>query len=418
MTAPSATGRVISSRGILVPVMLLWLAGIGLRMTILAVPPVIPLIHVDLGLTETQVGVLTGLAPLLFALAAVPGSLLIARLGAVTTVVLGLVVTAIGGALRGAAPNAALLFAATVLTGLGVAIMHPSMPSLVRQWLPLRIGFGTAVYTNGLLVGEIVPVALTIPVLLPLLGGSWRLDLAVWGAPVALIALTILALAPRQAATVARPGRRRWWPDWNDSLVWRLGVMLGTVNAGYFATNAFLPDYLTATGQADLISGALTGLNVGQMPASILLLLFAGHLERRLWPYVVSGLLALLGFAGVVVGSGSWVIASTLVLGFALAFVLILVLALPPLLSTPDNLHRLSAAMFTISYSCAVVVPIVSGLAWDVTGIPSIAFAPMAVGTVLMIALTPTIDLGRKARACSGEVDTGSPTRTCGTQGD
>jgi len=106
--------------------------------------------------------------------------------------------------------------------------------------------------------------------------------------------------------------------------------------------------------------------------------------------------LALVGFAGVVLCSGPWVIASTLLLGFALASVLILVLALPPLLSAPENLHRLSAAMFTISYSCAVVVPIVSGLAWDVTGIPSVAFAPMALATLLMIALTPTIDLRRK----------------------
>ncbi|HLN07360.1 MAG TPA: MFS transporter, partial [Xanthobacteraceae bacterium] len=154
--------------------------------------------------------------------------------------------------------------------------------------------------------------------------------------------------------------------------------------------------YLTATGQADLISGALTGLNLGQLPASFLLLAIAGRLERRLWPYVVSGLLTLVGFAGVVLCTGPWVIASTLLLGFALSSVLILVLALPPLLSAPENLHRLSAAMFTISYSCAVVVPIVSGLSWDITGIPSIAFAPMALATLLMIALTPTLDLRRK----------------------
>ena len=46
---------------------LLWLAGIGLRITILAVPPVIPLIRPYLGMSETQVGILTGLPPVLFA---------------------------------------------------------------------------------------------------------------------------------------------------------------------------------------------------------------------------------------------------------------------------------------------------------------------------------------------------------------
>jgi MFS transporter, CP family, cyanate transporter len=284
-----------------------------------------------------------------------------------------------------------------VVTGLGVAIMHPAMPTLVRQWLPSRIGFGTAVYTNGLLVGEILPVALTIPLVLPLLGGSWRADFAAWGLSVVLIALVILALAPRRPAAPRLAADRRWWPDWKDSLVWRLGVMLGTVNACYFSANAFLPDFLTATGQADLISGALTALNLGQLPASFLLLAAAGRLERRLWPYAASGLLTLIGFAGVVLGTGALVIAATLLLGFSLSFVLILVLALPPLLGAPENLHRLSAAMFTISYSCAVIVPVVSGLAWDLTGIPAIAFAPMAAAALGLIALTPTLDLGRRA---------------------
>ena len=40
---------------------LLWLSGTALRFTILAVPPVIPLIHDEMDLNATQVGILTGL---------------------------------------------------------------------------------------------------------------------------------------------------------------------------------------------------------------------------------------------------------------------------------------------------------------------------------------------------------------------
>lgn len=43
-----------------VAVGLLWLAGVGLRLTILAVPPVILLIQSDLGLSGTEVGILSG----------------------------------------------------------------------------------------------------------------------------------------------------------------------------------------------------------------------------------------------------------------------------------------------------------------------------------------------------------------------
>ncbi len=54
--------------------------------------------------------------------------------------------------------------------GAGVAIMQVTMPPAVRAWAPQRIGFATAVYTNGLLVGEVLPVALMLPLVLPLVG--------------------------------------------------------------------------------------------------------------------------------------------------------------------------------------------------------------------------------------------------------
>ena len=231
--------------------LLLWLAGNGLRITILAVPPVIPLIRTDLGMSETQVGILTGLPPVLFACTAVLGSLLIARFGALTTLLAGLFATAAGSALRGAAPDIWLLYAATIVTGFGVAIMHPSLPPLVRSWLPHRIGFGTAVFTNGLLVGEILPVALTIPVLLPLLSAiAGARASCVWALPVALIALVIMVLAPRSRHPRNASAPQRWWPDWSDPLIWRLGIALGSVNAMYFSANAFLPDYLHHVGRA------------------------------------------------------------------------------------------------------------------------------------------------------------------------
>src|ERR1700730_1120428 len=116
MNKTHATGAVLSSPRLLTCVALLWLAGNGLRITILAVPPVVPLIHADLHMSETEVGILSSLPQVLFACAAVPGSLLNARFGALATLICGLLATALGSALRGAAPDVALLFAATILT--------------------------------------------------------------------------------------------------------------------------------------------------------------------------------------------------------------------------------------------------------------------------------------------------------------
>jgi MFS transporter, CP family, cyanate transporter len=406
MRAPTWEENGAAGGRVLMCVTLLWLAGNGLRLTILAVPPIIPLIHADLQMSETEIGVLTGLPPVLFACAAVPGSLLIARFGALPTLVTGLLATAVGSALRGAAPDVWLLYAATILTGFGIAVMQPSLPPLVRAWLPHRIGFGTAVYTNGLLVGEILPVALTIPLVLPLVGGSWRLGLAAWAVPVVVIALLVVTLAPRHydVLTTGVVAMRRWWPDWKSRLLWRLGLMLGGANAMYFTTNAFIPDYLHHIGRGDLISGALTALNTGQLPASALLLLFAGELERRTWPYLACGVICIVAVLGIVFGSELTIIGGAALLGFASASVLILMLALPPLLSPPDDVHRLSAGMFTISYSCAVIVPILSGLGWDLSGIPAIAFAPIGLCALLLLGLAPTNSFKRSAAAVGRRV--------------
>jgi CP family cyanate transporter-like MFS transporter len=371
--------------------LLLWLAGTALRFTILAVPPVIPLIHDEMHLSATQIGILTGLPSMLFAFAAVPGSLVIARLGVRTALVFGIAINAIGGALRGAVPDVYWLYAMTITMGAGVAIMQVTLPPAVRLWLPHKIGFATAVYTNGLLVGEIAPVAFTLPLVLPLVV-TWQLGFVFWSVPVAIIALLVLLFAPRADTANGSQARRRWWPDWNNSLIWRLGIMLGTVNATYFATNAFIPDYLTSNGEAEWISATLTGLNVGQIPASLILLAVAGRLERTVWPYIVCALLCVIATGGIVFGSGVWIVAAGVLQGFAGAAILVLVLALPPLLSPPDDVHRVTAAMFTISYSCAVIVPVISGVVWDLSGIPAMAFLPIALCGLLLVILAPAIN--------------------------
>ena len=240
--------------------MLLWLAGCALRLTILAVPPVIPLIHDELHMSATQIGILTGLPSMLFAAAAVPGSLLIARLGVRPALIVGLAVTALAGALRGALPDVGWLYAMTIAMGAGVAIMQVTMPPAVRAWVPDRIGFATAVYTNGLLIGEILArradaaagAAADRRQLAMGLRGLERAGRADrWHDPAA-------GAAASRRRHAAAP-RRRWWPDWSSRLIWRLGIMLGTVNATYFATNAFLPDYLRSNGQGEWISAALSG---------------------------------------------------------------------------------------------------------------------------------------------------------------
>jgi MFS transporter, CP family, cyanate transporter len=373
---------------------LLWLTGVALRLAILAVPPVIPALRNEFNLTGTEIGALSGAPIVIFAGAALVGSRLVARIGVVAAVIAGLLLTALGSAGRGAAVGTISLFVATVVMGVGVGVAQPAMPALVGRWLPQRIVVGTSVYTNGLLVGEILPVAL--PLFLPLFAESWRVSFVLWAVPIAAIALLVLMTAPREQKTGVTGVSGRWWPDWPAREVWRIGLVFGSVGPLYFGTNAFLPGYLNEAGRPDLINPALTALNLGQLPASFLLIGFARYIESRAWPFVLASAVGLLSVGAIVMTAGAATIAAAAVLGFAGGAAFALGLTLPPLLSKPAEVARVSAAMFTIAYGCTVVVAVVCGAAWDLAGAARFAFLPIALAALPSILLAPTIRFNRE----------------------
>jgi len=371
---------------------LLWLLGIDLRLTILAVPPVLPLIHRDLHLDEKMVAALTGLPLLLFGIAAVPGSLLIARIGARRAVIVAIVMVSIASALRGAGPSVAMLFVMTAIMGAGVAIMQPALPTLVGLWFPRRISLATGLYANGLLIGETIAASLTIPLVLPLLSGSWQGSFVFWSAPVLATALLVLLFTPHEEPPRARR-QVMWWPDWHRARTWQLGFILGGTGAVYFGANAFLPDYLHAIGRPDLLNAVLTALNAGQLPASLAVIAFGRHLVRRRTPFIAMALLALISLAGLLVPSGLSLVAAAAGIGFATSFCLILALALPPLLAAPDDVHRLAAGMLCLGYTITCVVPYVGGAVWDALGVPEAALLPGLAGVVIVTTVAATLRL-------------------------
>ncbi len=375
---------------------LLWLAGINLRITTLAVPPLIPLIHQDLDLSEKAVGALGGLPVLMFAGGALFGSLLLARTGAVRALIAGLALTGVAGALRGLGPDVLVLFAMTGIMGLGIAIMQPAMPTFTGHWFRNHVGLATAAYVNGLLVGEIIGAALTTPLALPLAGGSWGGALAIWSLP--LFANILLLVWALKLGLVTGPGLKgaheaaRWWPNWRDGGMIRCGLILGCAASIYFTSNAFLPDFLYATKRPHLVDASLIALNTGQLPASFLLLGLGDRLAGRAWPLVSVGLLGAAGAGGLTLAaSDGGIIFWSGVVGFVGAFILILTLALPPLLAAQDDVHHFSAGVFVIGYFIAFVTPIVSGALWDAIHIPAMAFAPVGAAGIALAVLATTL---------------------------
>jgi CP family cyanate transporter-like MFS transporter len=330
----------------------------------------------------------------MFALAAVPGSLLIARIGVLAAATAGLAIATLAAAARSAASEVWTLYAATLLMGFGIAIFQPCLSTLVRLWAPARSWLANAVTTNGMVMGITLVSALTTPVVLPAVGGSWRRDLLVWCIPglIATVLFVVAALRGRGGATAADIPVLSGWPDWRSRQLWILGFALGTNNALFFASNAFVPDYLTHTGRADMIGTVLAWMNGTQLIGSFFVMAVPEQLQRRSWPFTVFGPVTALGLIGVVLCDGIWLIAAATITGIGAAVTFVVTFGLPAILSRPGEVHRMAGGMFTISYGFAVVIPVICGAFWDLTGLPWTSFVPMvlcAIGmTVFGAALT------------------------------
>jgi CP family cyanate transporter-like MFS transporter len=154
-------------------------------------------------------------------------------------------------------------------------------------------------------------------------------------------------------------------------------------SAVYFGANAFIPDYLDQTGRHGLITPMLVALNAAQLLTAPAV---------ALWPTLLTGRVGFIGAAalmgiaqiGIVVTPGQWVVGWALVLGFSTALAFIVTLTLPPRLAAVGDVHRMSAAVFTIQYATAFVVPLIAGALWDASGLALLAFIPGVAASAVM----------------------------------
>lgn len=371
----------------LLPVLvLLWCAGVYLRLTMLVAPPLAPHIAADLGLDEAGIGALTTLPVLALALGSVVAALLIARLGARQALALALIVVAAGSSARGLAGEPLALFAATALMGLGIAVMQPALPTLLTHWCPQRIALGTAVYMNGMLIGEIAGAGLTLPVVMPLVDDDWRLALALWSAPALLVAALLLLRG--QGGDDALAGDY-WMPRWRDPLIWRLGILLGGTACLFFGTNAYLGSVLSARGEGDRLAAGLVMLNGSQVVASLFMLPMARLWVGRPGPLLLSSITGALALAGFMLLPGWAGLAGVALVGFCAGVLLILLVALPPLYASNSGTAAISAGMFTVGYGISFAVPLVGGALSEALGTPAAVLWPILgyVGFSLPLAL-------------------------------
>lgn len=376
---------------------LLWCAGLYLRLTMLLAPPLAPHIAADLGLNQTGIGALTTIPVLMLSLAAVSGAFAIVRLGARKGIALALFIILTGSIARALSPDAAWIYLASAVMGLGIALLQPALPTLLSSWSPGRIGFATAVYMNGMLVGEVLSAGLTLPIVLPLVGGDWRWAIVAWTLPAALVASQFVRRGGPIPAGASRQQGGSWMPNWRDPLVWQLGLLQGASSSLFFGTNAYMASVLAGRGEEALLAPGLLLFNSAQLLSSLLMLRYASRWLGRMLPLVGMLTLSVGSLLLFLVLPGWPALAAAFVISFSTGVLLILLVSLAPALGGATGTVALSAGMFTIAYAVAFLVPLVGGVLADATGRPTLAVLPVLVyaGASLPLAVA----LGRRAVA-------------------
>ena len=202
----------------------------------------------------------------------------------------GILLATIGVALAAVAPSFSLAFAATVVSGLGVAAFHPEGSRYANYLSGERRATGMSLFSLGGNVGFALGPALVTPAVL-LLGLPGALVLVIPGLAVAVwLALELPRLDGfRRAAARELAVRAGGEDDW--SAFGRLGIVIGARTVLFFAVLTFVPlyfvDVLHRTEQAG--NTALIVFLAGGACGTLLGGRLADRIGRR--PVVVGSLL-------------------------------------------------------------------------------------------------------------------------------
>src|SRR4051812_4638525 len=105
----------------------------SLRTPTASLPPLLREVQGTLGLSDAAAGLLTALPVLCMALCAPAAQRLVHRLGAEMATLWAIALVAAGALLRLGGGTTALLFAGTLVAGIGIAVSGVTLPSIVKD---------------------------------------------------------------------------------------------------------------------------------------------------------------------------------------------------------------------------------------------------------------------------------------------
>jgi CP family cyanate transporter-like MFS transporter len=390
-------------------VALVAVVGFQLRSVVLAVPPVLPQIRSDLHLTFTAAGTLTALPVLCLGAAAVPGALLVNRLGARRVIGAGAAGLGVAALLRLAPPQPAALYAFSALMALCVAVAQPAMTAIVRAWFPEAVQRAGTVLALSLGTGGLAASALTLRLAA---GVGWRGSFVVWGLLALGAGLAWLALAPgRSAGRQPTPSGIRALT--RDPAVWQVAALFGAQSLIYYGAASWVPFELHGY-SANYVSLVLLVLNFVNLPMTFVLLALPWPWATSRRFYALAGALMLTGTVALALRATDLAWLWVLVLGAGGGMIFTGTLTLPALYAREGQAAGYAALVLTTGYAISFAGPFAGGVLLDRTHALGSPFWLMAGVAAAAIGLGLTLprrgagrghDQARPAAAAPGRSD-------------
>lgn len=149
-----------------------------LHLLLFATAPMVTAIMSEMGLSHAGFGLVFSAAMVSLILFRVPWGLVGDRLGYVNALRIALPISAASAVLRGLSPSYITLMLSQFFLGVGLAVVLPCLPLLVKEWSPESLGLWTGIYISGFAVGNATALGLT-PLILHVM--RWRDILLVYG---------------------------------------------------------------------------------------------------------------------------------------------------------------------------------------------------------------------------------------------
>ncbi|WP_311173418.1 CynX/NimT family MFS transporter [Halobellus ordinarius] len=371
------------------------LVALNLRPAITSVSPVLEAIRADLGLSYTAASLLTTVPTVCMGVFAFLARPISRHTSSERTVFWGLILVALATFARIGSHRPTVLFATTLLLGVGLAIIQTLLPTLVNSYFPDRAAIVTGLYSAGLIAGAAIAAGLTAP--LSSLLGSWPAALATWGL-LALVALAVWRPVTGGAPTRTETGNASERSVWRDPLSWYLTLYFGGNAVVYFSVLAWLPPRYVALGWSAQSAGlVLTVFTAAEFFGTLGFARLAEDRPDRRVPLGLTVVASAVGLGGVAALplAAPWL--WSIVGGLGVGGMFGLCLTLPvDYTSAGDVTAKVTSLVLGVGYLVGAGGPVAIGWLVDLLGGFALAFWALTGVCILLLVATSGLYPGRE----------------------